>query len=50
MKRGLIVLSAIIILQACNYEADKPEIVNEVYDPTDEELFAACSDLQGIGQ
>lgn len=50
MKRGLTVLSAIIILQACNYEADKPEIVNEVYDPTDEELFAACADLQGIGQ
>lgn len=50
MKRVLCILLAVLAIQACNYETSKPEIIDEVYEPTDEELFAACADLQGIGQ
>lgn len=35
---------------SCNVQVDKPEIIDESYNPTDEELFAACADLQGVGQ
>lgn len=50
MKRLLYFLLAALTLQACNVEADKPEVIDQTFDPTDEELYAACADLQGIGQ
>ena len=40
MKRFFWLLSVIICFQACNEQTD----------PTDEELYAACAELQGIGQ
>lgn len=50
MKRLSYILLAILVFQACKVEADKPEVIDQVFEPTDEELFEACSDLQGIGQ
>ena len=50
MRRILLFLSVVICIPACLPQTDKPEIVNETYEPTDEELYAACADLQGIGQ
>lgn len=49
MKRFLILISAVALI-SCNVQVDKPEIIDEQYNPTDEELFMACSDLQGISQ
>ena len=50
MRRFILFLSAFFILQACNDETSKPETINDVFEPTDEDLYAACADLQGIGQ
>ena len=43
-------LLLVLAIMSCNVQVDKPEIIDESYDPTDEELFAACADLQGVGQ
>lgn len=50
MKRTLYILIALLAIQACNTQTSQPEIINEVYEPTDEELYEACAELQGIGQ
>ena len=50
MKRLLYITLAALTLWACNVEAEKPEVIDQTFDPTDEELFEACADLQGIGQ
>lgn len=39
------------IAVACGSQpSNAPTIINEKYEPTDEELFAACAELRGIGQ
>jgi hypothetical protein len=50
MKHIHTYLLLVLVVLSCNVQVDKPETINEVYEPTDEELFAACADLQGIGQ
>ena len=50
MKRVLLILSTILWVQACNVQTEKPEVIDEEYEPSDEELFKACSDLKGINQ
>ncbi len=50
MRRFWGLLFVAICIHACASQADKPEIVNETYEPTDTELYADCVDLQGIGQ
>ena len=50
MKQIPFCLLLVLAVISCSVQADKPEIIDESYDPTDEELFAACADLQGVGQ
>ena len=50
MRRFIWLLSVVISIQACFSQTDKPEIVNETFEPADAELYAACVDLQGVGQ
>ncbi len=50
MKRTLYILIAILAIQACGSAGNKPTVVDEEYNPTDEELFDACAELQGVAQ
>jgi len=48
MKRILFALVAITVLSCA--EQNKPETINEIFEPTDQELFAECEDLKGVSQ
>lgn len=50
MKRTCLLFSLVLVALSCDVQVDKPEIVNESFEPTDEELFTACADLRGVGQ
>ena len=51
MKRLSFFLLLVLITMACGTQPEnKPTLIDEKYEPSDEELFAACSDLKGIGQ
>lgn len=48
MKQYLSLFIVFVSVLSCTFEA--PVSLSEEYNPTDEELFPACSDLQGVGQ
>ena len=50
MDRISVLFLILTVVISCNVQVNKPVIVDEKYEPTDEELFAACADLQGVGQ
>lgn len=49
MKRCLFIVTVAFWAVSCNTHVEKPTTIDETYSPTDEELFTACADLQGIG-
>ncbi len=51
MRRLFIFLLLTFIIPSCGSQPEnKPTLVDEKYEPSNEELFNACSDLKGIGQ
>lgn len=50
MKRLLLLASVAMAILSCNEQKNKPETIDEKFEPTDEELFAACAELKGVGQ
>jgi hypothetical protein len=50
MKRTFFPLVALIITSCGPYSSVAPTIIDEKYDPADEELYASCAELQGVGQ
>lgn len=49
MKKALFISLLTITVLACG-EAPEKTLIDEKYEPTDDELFEACADLKGIGQ
>lgn len=48
MNRILFFLS-IVIVASCNSIGAKPEIMNEIFEPTLDSLYIQCKDLKGLG-
>lgn len=50
MKRIQLLLIGVIIASCSSNPSVAPTVVDEKYEPTDEELYASCAELQGVGQ
>ena len=50
MKRFFQTAVVCLFIWSCNTRTNNPSVINETYNPTDEELYAACAELQGVGQ
>ena len=51
MKRIVLFIFVYLVIASCGSQpGNNPTTINETYDPSDEELFVACSDLRGVGQ
>lgn len=50
MKKLYLPIIALIISSCSSNPTVAPTVIDEKYEPTNEELFAACAELQGVGQ
>lgn len=50
MKRLYLILVGLSIVACGSNPSVAPTVIDEKYEPTDEELYAACAELQGVGQ
>ena len=50
MKHFTIFIVIVMLALSCETQVEKPIHINEQYNPTEEELFTACSELRGVGQ
>lgn len=50
MKKILFPIIALIIASCGSNPSVAPTVIDEKYEPTDDELYSACAELQGVGQ
>lgn len=50
MKRLFFLLIVTLVASCGSNPSVAPTVIDEKYEPTDEELYAACAELQGVGQ
>lgn len=50
MKRGFVLILFLVATLSCDNKGNQPKIVEELYSPTQEELYSQCAELKGIGE